>query len=83
MFVPLEPSVECERAITRVCEVVVQRARRGNAFVRHQTKSVAMEIISLTEPGVENALNDLAQSKSPYDARFARHLLELIDALKK
>jgi hypothetical protein len=41
-----------------------------------------MEIIALLEPSFETALKVRAQSDSAYDAKSARHLLELLDALR-
>ncbi len=37
-----------------------------------------MEIIALLQPSFETVLSELAQSDSAYDAKFARHLLELL-----
>jgi hypothetical protein len=41
-----------------------------------------MEIIALLQPSFETALNERARSDSAYDAKFARHLLELLDTLR-
>lgn len=51
--------------------------------VRQYTESAAMEIIALLQPSFETALSERAQSDSAYDAKFARHLLELLDALRR
>ena len=53
-----------------------------HGFFRQYTESPVMEIIALLQPSFEIALKERAQSDSAYDAKFARHLLELLDALR-
>ncbi len=41
-----------------------------------------MEIVALLSRDFESALHERARSDSAYDARIARHLLDLLDALR-